>query len=148
MKSFWLQGDRAVSGLRLPPVDLVALFLQVETLKLVRWVHVVDEYIIREGSLQQLASEEQTGAGSWEACWRVRVEIETTVRNLTAALASEQWSKGGAPLAKRLLQEYNILLDQSRSQGEYVKEHLQHINTVTSIEETRRGIQQSDSVRR
>jgi hypothetical protein len=86
-------------------------------------------------------------SGHWESYWSDRVRVETTVHNLSAALASKQWLKGHAPLAKRLLQEYNIILDRSRSQGEYIREGVQQINTVTSIEETRRGIQQSDSVR-
>jgi hypothetical protein len=51
-------------------------------------------------------------------------------------------------LAEKLLQEYCISLNRLRSQGEYVSEGAQQISALTSIEETRRGMQQADSIRR
>jgi hypothetical protein len=152
-QSSCLQGDEVMSNLKLPPIDLLAMVLQVETLNLVTKIDIEDIAIREERSLIETALSAQMvvghwQSGHWESYWSDRVRIEAIVRNLSAALASEQWSKGHAPLAKRLLQEYNIILDRSRSQGEYIREGVQQINTVTSIEETRRGIQQSDSVRR
>ena len=144
MQSSCLHGDGAVSNLIFPPIDLLALVIQFEPLDLVTNMDNEDDAIRAAQSLTEAAF----SMGHWETYWSHRVAIEATVRNIRAALASEQWSKGHAPLAKRLLQEYNIILDRSRSQGDYIREGAQHINTLTSIEETRRGIQQSDSVRR
>jgi hypothetical protein len=147
-----LAGDEAVSNPKLPPIDLVAMILQVETLNLATEIDIEGDAVREERSLTEttLSAQMVVGhwqSGHWESYWSDRVRVETTVHNLSAALASKQWPKGHAPLAKRLLQEYNIILDRSRSQGEYIREGVQQINTVTSIEETRRGIQQSDSVR-
>ncbi len=129
------------------------MVLEVETLNLVTAIDIEDDAIREERSLKDTALSKRLVVGHWqpehrESYWSERVTIESTVRNLRAALASKQWSKGHAPLAKRLLQEFYTVLDRSRSQGEYIREGVQQINTKASIEETRKGIQQSDSVRR
>ncbi|KAK3176889.1 hypothetical protein OEA41_008215 [Lepraria neglecta] len=152
-KSSCLQSDEAVSNLNLSPIDLVAMILEVETLNLVTAIDIEDDAIRGERSLTRTALNARLvvghwQSGHWESYWSDRVMIEATVRDLSAALASKQWSKGYAPLAKRLLQEYYTILDRSRSQGEYIREGVQQIHTKASIEETRKGIQQSDSVRR
>lgn len=152
-KSSCLQSDEAMSNLTLPPIDLVAMILEVETLNLVTAIDIEDGAIREERSLKETALSKLLVVGHWqpehwEAYWSDRVMIEATVRNLSAALASKQWSKGHAPLAKRLLQEFYTVLDRLRTQGEYVREGVQQIHTKASIEETRKGIQQSDSVRR
>ena len=151
-KSSCLQ-DEAISNLNLSPIDLVAMILEVETLNLVTAIDIEDDAIREKRSLTKTALSKQMSAGHWqpehwESYWSERVMIEATVRNLRTALASKQWSNGHAPMATRLLQEFYAVLDRSRSQGEYIREGVQQIHTMASIEETRKGIQQSDSVRR
>lgn len=148
-----LQSEEAMSNLKLPPIDLVAMILEVETLNLVTAIDIEDDAIREERSLKETALSKLMVVGhwrpeDWESYWSGRVRIEGTVRGLSAALPSKQWSKGGAPLANRLLEELRTVLDRSRIQGEYVREGVQQIHTMASIEETRKGIQQSDSVRR
>lgn len=148
-----LQSEEAISNLTLPPIDLVAMILEVETLNLVTAIDIEDDRIREERSLKKTPLSElmvvgHWGPEEWESYWSGRVRIEGTVRSLSAALASKQWSKGGAPLANRLLGELRTILDRSRSQGEYVREGVQQIHTMTSIEETTKGRQQADSVRR
>ena len=131
----------------------MATILEVETLNLVTAIDIEDD-AIREGrSLKETALGKLLVVGhfrpeKWESYWSDRVRMEGTVRSLSAALASKQWSKGGARLANRLLEELRTILDRSRLQGEYVKEGVQQIHSMASIEETKKGIQQSDSVRR
>ena len=127
--------------------------LEVETTDLAKAIDIEDDAIRERRSLKPTALSKQLAVGHWqpehwESYWSERVTIEATVRSLTAALASEQWSRGHAPLAERLLQEFGIILNRSRSQGEYIREGVQQIHLKASIEETRKGIQQSDSVRR
>ncbi len=103
-----LQSDEAMSNLNLPPIDLVAVTLEVETLNLVTAIHIEDGAICEERSLKETALSKQLVVGhwqpeQWEPHWSDRITIEATVRSLCAALASKQWSKGHAPLAKRLL---------------------------------------------
>lgn len=52
-KSSCLQGDEAVSNLKLPPVDLVAMILQVETLNLVTEIDIEGDAIREERSLTE-----------------------------------------------------------------------------------------------
>jgi hypothetical protein len=106
-----LQGDEAEPNLKLSPIDLVAMILQAETLNLVTAIDIEDDAITEQRFLTETALSAQMVVGHWESehwesYWSDRVKIEATVRNLSAALASEKWSKGYAPLAKRLLQEY------------------------------------------
>ena len=148
-----LQSEEAMSNLKLSPIDLVAIILEVETLNLATAIDIEDDAIREKRSLKETAISKQMVVGhwgpeEWESYWSGRVRIEGTVRSLSAALASKRWSKGGAPLANRLLEELRTILDRSRFQGEYVREGVQQINTMASIEETRKGILQSDSVRR
>lgn len=147
------QDDEAESNLKLSPIDLLALALQAESLNPVTAVDIENDGVVENRLVTEtvLSAQMVVGnwkSGCWECYWRDRIKVEATVRNLSAALASERWSKGHAPLAKRLLQEYHILLDRLHSQGEYIREGVQQINALSSMEETRRGVQQSDSVRR
>lgn len=137
----------------MPPIDLVAMVLEVETTDLATAIDIEDDAIREKRSLKPTSLSKRLLVGHWqpehwESYWSERIMIEATVRSLSAALASEKWSKDYAPLAKRLLQEYWTILDRSRSQGEYIREGVQQIHLKASIEETRKGIQQSDSVRR
>ena len=142
--------DEAISDLKIPPIDLVAMMLEVETIDLVTATDIQDCAIRRRPWVKETALSKQTMVehwqpDHWESHWSERIKIEATVRNLSAALASKQWSDGHAPLAKRLLQEFYAVLDRSRSQGEYIREDVQQVHTKASIEETRK---QSDSLRR
>ena len=152
-KSLSLQGDQAAANPVLSPIDLVAMILRIELLDLVTEIDIEDDAIREERSLIEttISAKLVVGhwkSGHWESYWSNRVMIEANVRNLSAALASEEWSKGHAPLAKKLLQEYVMILHRTQSQGEYIREGVQQINALTSIEETRRGMQHSDSLRR
>ena len=106
------------------------MVLEAETNDLATAIDIEDDAICENGSLKSTVLSKRSVGGQrqpepWESYWSVRVMIEAAVRSLSAALASEQWSKGHAPLANMLLQEYNIILDRSRSQGEYIRERIQ-----------------------
>jgi hypothetical protein len=148
-----LQGGEAMSNPKWSSIDLVATILQFELLDLVTKISIEVDAISEERTLTETALSAQLVVGQWESGhwqshWGGGIRIEATVRKLSAALASEQWSKGHAPLAEKVLQEYCISLNRLRSQGEYVSEGVQQISALTSIEETRRGMQQADSIRR
>ena len=138
-----LQGDEAVSALKLSPIDLVAIVLEVETPTL--FAEIDQHDVIISGSYDL---KEHYLSRQWKSYWNKRIRTEATVRSLRAALASEKWSKAPATQARNLLQEYHMILDRLLTQGEYIREGVQQIQARTSIEETRKGIQQSDSVRR
>lgn len=152
-QSLHLPGDMASSTTTSPPIDLVAMILQVETLEMVTKIDMEDDHIIEETSLTPTPANNPLGdghwkPGHWESYWSDRVRIEATVRVLNAALASKQWTKGRPSLAELLVDEHLIILNRLQSQGDYIREGVQQINAVTSIQETRRGMKQSDSVRR
>ena len=148
-----LQSDETMSNLRSLPINLVTMILEVETLNLVTAIDIEDDNIREEHPLEETAISKQMEVGHWEpehweSYWSDQVMVEAIVRNLSAALASKQWSKGHAPLTKRLLEMFHIVPDRSRSQGKYIREGVKQIHNKASIEETRKGIQQSDSVTR
>ena len=152
MNSSCLRRDEAIPNPKISPIDLVAMVLEVETTDLATAIDIEDVAIrekrsLKPTSLSKRSVGEQWQPEHWESYWSERVMIEAKVRSLGAALASEQWSKGHAPLTKRLLQEYYTMLNRSRSQGEYIREDVQQIHLKASIEETKKGIQQSDSIR-
>jgi hypothetical protein len=142
-----LHGGEAVSSPKVSPIDLVTKFTQLSLVELITHLDNVDSFEIF--SLPKTSLTVQNWQlDHWQLNWSLRVQTEGTVRKLSAALSSEQWSKGHAPLANKSLQEYVIVLDRLRSYGEYIGEGVQQVNASMSVEETRRAMQQSDSIRR
>jgi hypothetical protein len=83
----------------------LAMILQVETLNLATEIDIEGDAVREERSLTEttLSAQMVVGhwqSGHWESYWSDRARVETTVHNLSAALASKQWLKGHAPLAK------------------------------------------------
>ena len=133
------------SNPKLVPLDLVALALWIEIEILITSLDEVETQVAQNSaedvfSYRSLEKAEFFGFH--------RVQTEAIVRSLDAALKSKDWSKGHAPLAERLFQEYKIILSRLKPLSEYRRDIIQQINAKTSIEETKRGIEQSDSVRR
>lgn len=142
-----LHSGEAYSSPKISPIDSVTMFMQLSLVELITHLDNSDSAEIFSQPKTTFTVQDWQSA-HWQFNWSLRVQIEGTVRKLSAALSSEQWSKGHAPLANRSLQEYVIALDRLRSYGEYCVEGVQQVNALMSIEETRRAMQQSDSIRR
>ena len=144
-----LRGAEAVSNPRPCPIDIVAIIVQFALVDAITKLDKLDDITgILLSDIREQRAAQIWKSSEWQGIWRRRIRIETTIRKLSIALSSEQWSKGHAPLATELLQEYVIVLHRLRFYGEVIGESVQQSNALTSIEETRRGMQQSDSVRR
>ncbi len=74
--------------------------------------------------------------------------LEAIIQNLSNGLSTAEWSQGPSTRAEHLLQEYIILLQSNKSLSQYTKDIIQQRSSLQSIEETKKGLQQTDSVRR
>ena len=74
--------------------------------------------------------------------------LESIIRNLSNGLSTTEWSQGPSTRAEHLLQEYIILLQSNKSLSQHMKDIIQQKSSLQSIEETKKGLQQADSVRR
>jgi hypothetical protein len=146
-----LQGDDALSNPRFSPIDIVAMAIQFVLFGAITNLDNLDVFLtscLSESIISKKVVAPIWKWGQWQEIWILRIQVESTIRKLRAALASEQWSKGHAPIVMDLLQEYTISLDHLRSFGGFFEEDIQQVNGMTSVEETRRGMQQADSIRR
>ena len=74
--------------------------------------------------------------------------LEAIIQNLSNSLSTAEWSQGPSTRAEHLLQEYIILLQSNKSLSQHTKDIIQQKSSLQSIEETKKGLQQADSVRR
>lgn len=74
--------------------------------------------------------------------------LKYIVQNLSNSLCTAEWSQGSSTRTEQLLQEYIILSKSTKSLGQDVKDLIQQESGFLSIQETKKGLQQADSVRR
>lgn len=74
--------------------------------------------------------------------------LQGIIQNLSNGLSTAEWTQGGSTRTERLRQEYIILLQQTRSLVQHMKDTIQQKSSLQSIEETKKSLQQADSVRR
>jgi len=101
----------------------------------------------------RLSSDRSLSAESLSTYWkrtkRYTLMLENVVQNLSNGLSATEWCDGPPPnRSTRLHQEYTALLRTTRSLGEDMKDTIQYVSSMQTIQETQRGLQQADSVRR
>ena len=88
-------------------------------------------------------------AKSWRQLQSRSQMLDGISRSLSKALQTPEWSEGlSKKRTTRLHQEYMALTELNRSVGEQIRDTVQQMSSLQSILETKRGLQQADSVKR
>ncbi|KAL9065681.1 MAG: hypothetical protein Q9161_008067 [Pseudevernia consocians] len=125
----------------LAPIEYTAPLLQAAAIEFATGLDLWTEEILQETSgLENLPTilEMQTSSQM----------LECIIQNLSNSLSTAEWSQGSSTRTEQLLQEYIILLKSTISLGQHVKDLIQQEGSLQSIKETKKGLQQADSVRR
>lgn len=93
--------------------------------------------------------EAETLAGLWKDSQIRSLMLDGITHSLYKALETPQWSQGlSKDRISKLHEEYMALTELNKSVSEHIRDSVQQLSALQSILETKKGLQQADSVKR
>lgn len=131
---------------KIAPIEYMAPLLHAAAIEFATRLDRKREHVLPS---QQQREEAEKLAESWRELQTRSQMLDGVSRSLSKALRTPEWSQGlSKKRISRLHQEYMALIELNRSVGEQIRDTVQQMSSLQSILETKRGLQQADSVKR
>ena len=127
----------------LAPIECVAPLLQAAAITFATQLERLNAELLGVGS-----DNADVLAYNWKDNKKSSHMLEGIVKTMASGLDAAEWSQGSSAQTTKLHQQYRELLQSSTSLGQNIQNSIQQINSLQSIRETQKGLQQADSVRR
>ena len=128
------------------PIDYMAPLLEAAAMQFATDLDREREHLINRQGVSENA---ESFARSWKDLKKSSYMLDGISRSLSNAIQTPEWFQGRSKgRVVRLHREYLALIQLNRSINEHIRDSLQQMSSLQSIVETKKGLQQADSVKR
>ena len=131
---------------KISPIEYMAPLLHAAAIEFATFLDHTREHLL---AFQRRRDEADNLARSWRRSQTRSLMLDGITDSLYKALKTPQWSQGlSKKRISRLYKEYMALTELNKSMGEHIRDSVQQLSALQSILETKKGLQQADSVKR
>lgn len=131
---------------KISPIEYMAPLLHAAAIEFATFLDGTREHVL---PIQRAREEADSLAASWKGLQIKSLMLDGITHSLDKALQNPQWSQGlSKKRISRLHKEYIALTELHKSMGEQIRDGVQQLSALQSILETKKGLQQADSVKR